>query len=119
MFKINYAHSSSNTGYSNQKQFSFTAVEGMTITEKIPPQCRQIIDLTYALSLDKPIFTLADIIHFIDECCAYDGTTFTNSKGGTERIVRYYSKLLQDVGIITNIADIDQPSESDSAESDE
>lgn len=112
MFNINYTHSSSSNGFSNQKQFSFTAVEGMTISEKIPPQCQQIIQLAYSLSLDKPIFTLSDLIHYIDECCAFDNTNFTNSKGGTERIVRYYSKLLQNSGIITNVADIDTDPDS-------
>ena len=106
MFNINYTHSSSSSN-SNQKQFTFTAVEGMTIEEKIPPQCQHIIQLTYAMSLDKPIFTLNDIIHYIDECCSYDNTTFTNSKGGTERIVRYYSKLLQSTGVITDINSTD------------
>jgi hypothetical protein len=103
MFDINYTHTSSSFG-SNQKSFSFTGQPGMTVEEKIPPQCQQIIQLTYALSLDKPIFTLNDIIAYIDE--NYEGT-FTNSKGGTERIVRYYSKLLQTVGIITDINSVD------------
>ena len=99
MLNINYTHTSSSTGY-NQKKFTFTGVEGMTIEEKVPPQAQQIIQLAYTMSQDKPIFTLNDIIAYIDE--NYDGT-FTNSKGGTERIVRYYSKLLQTIGIITAI----------------
>ena len=110
MFNINYTHTSSSFG-SNQKQFTFTAVEGMTVEEKIPPQAQHIIQLTYAMSLDKPIFTLNDIIQYIDECCAADNTTFTRSKGGTERIVRYYSKLLQSAGIITDVNSVDDDSD--------
>ena len=117
MFDIKYTHTSS--GSSNSKRFSFTGVPGMTIDEKVPPQAQHIIQLAYSMSLDKPIFTLNDLIHYIDECCAYDNTTFTNSKGGTERIVRYYSKLLQTIGVITDINDIVPTEAEDTPESED
>ena len=111
MFDISYTHSTGNG--SNAKQFSFTGVPGMKAKEKIPPQAQHIIQLAYALSLDQPIFTYAQLIEYIEECCAYDNTTFTTSKGGTERIVRYYSALLQSVGILTDITKIDSDEEPD------
>ena len=109
MFNVNFTHSTSNG--SNAKQFAFTGAEGMTITEKVPPQAQHIIQLAYALSLDQPVFSYADLIAYIEECCLAGGTNFTNSKGGVERIVRYYSKLLQEIGIITNISDLDETEE--------
>ena len=105
MIDINYTHTSSSS--SNAKQFSFTGTDGMEVDVKVPPQAQHIVQLAYALSLDSPIFTLPQLIHYIDECCNADGTTFTTSKGGTERIVRYYSKLLQSIGVITDINSLD------------
>lgn len=118
MLNIKFVHSTSH-GASSFKQFSFTLVPGAVVTEKVPPQAQQIVHLAYHLSLTKPIFTYNDLIHYIDECCAYNGTIFTRSKGGTERIVRYYSALLQEIGALTDIADIADDSsdeESDDAE---
>lgn len=106
MLNIKFTHSSSSS-QSSTKQFVFTLADGATVSERVPPQAQQIILLTYALSLEQPIFSYNDIISYIDECCAYNGTIFTRSKGGTERIVRYYAKLLQEIGAITNINDVE------------
>lgn len=106
MLNIKFTHSTSH-GSSAAKQFAFTLVEGAVVTEKVPPQAQQIVHLAYHLSLIQPIFTYSDLIHYIDECCAYNGTIFTRSKGGTERIVRYYSALLQEIGALTEASDSD------------
>jgi hypothetical protein len=105
MLDIKFTHSSAN-GASSSKHFSFTLVPGAVVTEKVPPQAQQIVHLAYSLSLEKPIFTYNDLIHYIDECCAYNGAIFTRSKGGTERIVRYYSALLQEIGALTDISEL-------------
>ena len=110
MLDIQFTHSPGN-GASSSKQFVCTLSKGSRIAEKVPPQAQQIVHLAYNLSLDKPIFTYNDLIHYIDECCAYNGTIFTRSKGGTERIVRYYSRLLQEIGALTDIADNDPDTE--------
>ena len=105
MFDVKFTHSSSSS--SNSKSFVYTLVPGSVITEKVPPQAQHIIELAYNLSLEKQIFTYADLIHYIDECCAYSGTIFTRSKGGTERIVRYYSGLLQEIGALTDWSEVE------------
>lgn len=98
MLNLNYTHTS-NSG-SSAKSFIFTATEGQTIEQKIPNQAKQIINYTYLLSQEQDQFTYADIVNYID---THHEGTFTTSKGGTERIVRYYSKLLQSAGIIAAI----------------
>ncbi|GAF92350.1 unnamed protein product [marine sediment metagenome] len=111
MFDIQFTHSASNG--SSAKCFIYTLVPGSIVTEKIPPQAQHIIELAYNLSLTKQIFTYNDLIHYIDECCAYDGTVFTRSKGGTERIVRYYSALLQSIGALTDFSTCEDYMESE------
>ena len=106
MLNIKFTHSSSSS-HSAAKQFVFSLEEGSVVTEQVPPQAQQIVQLAYALSLGQPIFSYNDLINYIDECCAYNGTIFTRSKGGTERIVRYYAKLLQQIGALTNINDVE------------
>jgi hypothetical protein len=98
MFNINYTHTSKSSFAA--KRFTFTGEEGMTIEQKIPNQARQIIQYAYTLSEEQDSFTLGDLAQHIDE--HHEGV-FTQSKGGTERIVRYYSKLLQEAGILTSI----------------
>lgn len=105
MFNVTFSHSS--TSNSSFKKFVFTLAEGSTISNRFPPQAQQILHLAYHLSLTQPVFSYNDLIHYIDECCAYNNTIFTRSKGGTERIVRYYAKLLQSEGVITDINDTD------------
>lgn len=96
MININYTHSSNSS--SAAKSFTFTGEEGMTIDAKVPNQARQIIQYAYELSQQHETFTYNDLVDYIDN--NHEGT-FTTSKGGTMRIVRYYSKLLQDTGILT------------------
>lgn len=101
MLNIEYTHSSSSS--SNSKTFAFTGVEGMTIDQKVPQQCQLIVQYAYTMSLDQPLFTLNDLVAYIENRCNDEGVTFTRSKGGVDRIVRYYSKLLQNIGVITDI----------------
>lgn len=105
MFDIQFTHTSSNG--SSSKYFVYTLVPGTVITEKVPPQAQHIIELAYNLSLEQPIFTYKDLIDYIEECCLAGGTVFTRSKGGTERIVRYYAKLLQQIGALTDYAEVE------------
>lgn len=107
-FNIQFTHTSSSS--SSAKRFNFGLDPDAEITEKVPPQAQQIIELAYHLSLDQPTFTYTDLINYIDDCCEYSGTTFTRSKGGTDRIVRYYAKLLQELNVLV-------PPTSDSDES--
>ena len=95
MFNINYTHTS-NSG-SSAKQFRFIGEAGMTIEAKVPNQARQIVDYIYNLTLTVENFTYQQLADYIDE----QTDNFTTSKGGTMRIIRYYSKLLQEIGIIT------------------
>ena len=100
MFNIQFTHTSNNS--SSAKQFTFGLNDDDTITEKVPPQAQHIIELIYNLAQEQETFTYNDIIAYIDECCAYNGTVFTRSKGGTERIVRYYGKLLQELNVLVS-----------------
>ena len=97
MININYTHTS-NSG-SSAKSFTFTGHDNMTIEEKVPNQARQIIDYAYQLSQEQESFTYSDLETFIDSKVQ----NFTTSKGGTMRIIRYYSKLLQTIGVITPV----------------
>lgn len=105
MLDIQFTHTSSNG--SSSKTFVFSLPPGSVVTEKVPPQAQHVIQLAFALSQTQTFFTYNELINFIDECCAYNNTTFTRSKGGTERIVRYYSKLLQNIGALTDASTID------------
>lgn len=96
MINIEFTHTSRSSH--SAKSFTFTGEDGMVIDQKVPNQARQIIHYAYELSLQQPTFTYNDLVDYIDN--NHEGT-FTTSKGGTMRIVRYYSKLLQDVGILT------------------
>ena len=68
-------------------------VEGNT-----PYQMQQIIryGLAYAEQNDNEPFTFDQLAAFIDDNFVGD---FTRSKGGTIRIIRYYSKRIQEAGI--------------------
>lgn len=105
MFDIKFSTTSSSS--SNAKRFKFTFEPGQTVTEKVPPQAQQIIHMAYYLSEQQDDFSYNELIKFIEDACTYSGTTFTNSKGGVERIVRYYAKLLQELGIITDVNSIE------------
>jgi DNA-directed RNA polymerase delta subunit len=96
MINIEYTHTSRSSH--SAKSFTFTGEDGMVIEQRIPNQARQIIRYAYELSQQQPTFTYNDLVAYIDE--HHEGT-FTNSKHGTMAIVRYYSKLLQDAGVIT------------------
>lgn len=98
MLNIQFTNTSSSS--SNAKTFKFGLTENTTFETKVPPQAQHIILLIQALAEQQPTFTYNDIINYIDDCCTYSGTTFTRSKGGTERIVRYYSKLLQELDVL-------------------
>lgn len=98
MISINYTHTS-RSSYAS-KNFTFTGEDGMTIDEKVPNQARQIINYAFELSKTQEVFTYTDLVNYID---AHHEGVFTTSKGGTMRIVRYYSKLLQDIGIIAPV----------------
>lgn len=94
MLNITYTHSS-NSG-SSAKSFRFTDAEEITVDVKVPNQARQIITFAHELSQDKDTFTYSDLETYIDSKVP----NFTTSKGGTMRIIRYYSKLLQTTGIL-------------------
>lgn len=94
MIKIDYTHTS-NSG-SSAKLFT-VATEDLTIDVKVPNQARQIIGFAMELGADGNQFTYNELVAYIDE--NHVGT-FTQSTGGTMRIVRYYSKLLQDAGVL-------------------
>ena len=96
MFNIQYTHTSKSSFAA--KRFTFTGEEGMTIEQKVPNQARQIIQYAFQLSQEADDFSLTELANYIDQ--HHEGT-FTTSKGGTERIVRYYSKLLQETGILS------------------
>ena len=100
MFDIKFSHTSTSNG-SSAKQFYFIMEPGTVVHEKVPPQAQQILQVCYTISTIQETFTYADIIKYIDTRCESTGTTFTNSKGGTERIVRYYAKLMQTIGAIS------------------
>lgn len=95
MININYTHTS-NSG-SSAKLFTFTDETDITIDQKVPNQARQIITYAYNLSQEQPEFTYQHLADYIDE---HHSGTFTTSKGGTMRIIRYYSKLLQEAGVL-------------------
>lgn len=95
MININYTHTS-NSG-SSAKLFKFTEEEDLTIEQKVPNQAKQIITYAYALGQEQETFTYSNLADYIDE--HHEGT-FTTSKGGTMRIIRYYSKLLQTIGVL-------------------
>ena len=94
MLNINYTHTS-NSG-SSAKSFKFTDETDLTIDVKVPNQARQIINFAYELSQTQSSFTYAELEKFIDS----QVPNFTTSKGGTMRIIRYYSKLLQTTGVL-------------------
>lgn len=102
---ISFTHTSTST--SSAKRFALGLTEDTTISEKVPPQAQQIIQCVILLADEQPTFTYNDIIQYIDELCSIDGVKFTRSKGGTERIVRYYAKLLQELSVLVEASSID------------
>lgn len=96
MIDINFTHKS-NYG-ATSKSFLFIGETGMTVDAKVPNQAKSIINHAYQLheQNDGASFTLTNLADFIDD----NTENFTQSKGGTIRIVRYYSKLLQTIGIM-------------------
>jgi hypothetical protein len=103
--QITYSHTSNSS--SSAKRFNLGLTEDTVITEKVPPQLQQIISCIILLSDEQPSFTYNDIIQYIDSLCEIDNSTFTRSKGGTERIVRYYGKLLQQLNVLVDASSID------------
>jgi hypothetical protein len=102
MFDINYTHKSGSSAKS--KLFYFTASEGMVITEKVPAQAKTIISNAHSLAQTTSPFTLNQLIEHIED----NESNFTNSKGGVDRIVRYYSKLMQNIGVISTEQPVDE-----------
>lgn len=116
MFDIKFSHST-NTGAS-AKLFYFVANPGQTIEVKVPNQAQQIIHLAYYYSEENENspFTFQQLADYIDECSSASNTVFTTSNGGTIRIIRYYSKLLQEIGVLSTTAP--QPEEESEQELD-
>ena len=103
--QITYSHSS--TRSSSAKRFAFGLTEDTIITEKVPPQLQQIIECISYLAEEQSTFTYNDIISYVDALSEIDNSTFTRSKGGTERIVRYYGKLLQELDVLVEPHSVD------------
>lgn len=93
MINIEYTYSSNNG--SAAKLFKVTD-EDLTIEQKVPNQARLIIKYALELGESQGTFTFADLEQHIDA----NEIEFTRSKGGTMRILRYYSKLLQEIGLL-------------------
>jgi hypothetical protein len=108
MLNITFTHTSSSG--SSAKVFKL-ADGDITISQKVPNQAKQIIEYAKKLSVDgvdleadEPeynTFTYQELVDYID--ANHEGT-FTTSKGGTMRIVRYYAKLLtKDTGVFIEV----------------